>query len=203
LALHGIPSIHNHQEGVGGMDTSHYWSSRPLSELTGSEHHWLFLPGALTPRLKAMGDYSIEVVEQSHGPLNPEEAQALNVPPMTIGWVREVVMKLDGEACVTARSLTSVPALSGDWADLNGYGRRPLAEILYTSEQTLREPFQCALLPPGVPLAALSHRYAPQAKRLLARRSRFTRNGSALLVSECFLPAFWARVEYAQALKSA
>lgn len=185
------------------MDTSHYWSSRPLSELTGSEHHWLFLPGALTPRLKAMGDYSIEVVEQSHGPLNPEEAQALNVAPNTIGWVREVVMKLDGEACVTARSLTSVPALNGDWADLNGYGRRPLAEILYTSEQTLREPFQCALLSPGAPLAALSYRFAPQAKRLLARRSRFTRNGSALLVSECFLPAFWARVEYAQALKSA
>ncbi|MEK1838504.1 chorismate--pyruvate lyase family protein [Pseudomonas sp. NPDC089918] len=176
------------------MGTSHYWSSRPLSELTDPEHHWLFLPGALTPRLKAMGSYSIEVVEQSHGPLNPDEAEALNVSAASTGWVREVVMKLDGEPCVTARSLTSVPALSADWSELNEYGGRPLAEILYTSAQTLREPFQCALLSPGAPLAALSYRFAPHAKRLLARRSRFTRNGSALLVSECFLPAFWARV---------
>ncbi|KAA0997245.1 chorismate lyase [Pseudomonas sp. ANT_J12] len=176
------------------MGTNHYWSSGPLSELTAPEHHWLFLPGALTPRLKAMGDYSIEVIEQSHTLLNHDEAEALDVPPASTGWVREVVMKIDGEACVTARSLTSVPALSADWAELNGYGGRPLAEILYRSEQTLREPFQCALLSPGAPLAALSYRYAPHAKRLLARRSRFTRNGSALLVSECFLPAFWARV---------
>src|SRR5471032_2113230 len=170
------------------MDKSHYWSSGPLSELTAPEHHWLFLPGALTPRLKAMGNYSIEVVEQSHGLLNHDEAQALNVPPASTAWVREVVMKIDGEACVTARSLTSVPALNSDWSELNEYGGRPLAEILYTSAQTLREPFQCALLPPSTPLAALSYRYAPQAKRLLARRSRFTRNGSSLLVSECFLP---------------
>lgn len=185
------------------MDTWHYWSSRPLAELSGAEHHWLFLPGALTPRLKALGEYSIEVIEQFYGVLNPEEAQALDVAPDTTGWVREVVMKLDGEACVTARSLTSEPALSGDWADLKGYGGRPLAEILYTCEQTLREPFQCAVLASSAPLAALSYRYAPQAKRLLARRSRFTRNGTALLVSECFLPAFWARVQYVQDLKSA
>jgi chorismate--pyruvate lyase len=185
------------------MDTSHYWSSRPLAQLSGAEQHWLFLPGALTPRLKAMGAYSIEVVEQFHGALNPDEAQALNVPAASTGWVREVVMKLDGEACVTARSLTSMPALHSDWSELNNYGGRPLAEILYTSEQTLREPFQCAVLAPDAPLTALSHRFAPQAKRLLARRSRFTRNGSPLLVSECFLPAFWARVEYASGLKSA
>lgn len=185
------------------MDTSHYWSSRPLAQLTDPEHHWLFLPGALTPRLKAMGVYSIEVVEQSKSTLNLDEAQALNVPAASTGWVREVVMRLDGEACVTARSLTSIPALNGAWAELNDYGGRPLAEILYASEQTLREPFQCALLSPGAPLATLSHRFAPQAKRLLARRSRFTRNGAALLVSECFLPAFWARIEYASGLKSA
>ncbi|KGX51975.1 chorismate--pyruvate lyase family protein [Burkholderia pseudomallei] len=174
------------------MNTSSGWSRQPPASLSELEIHWLFAPGSLTERLSALGEYSLEPVDQRHAAACAADASLLGVEPDSPIWVREVVMRLDAQPCVTARSIASARALETQWKPLTGYGSLPLGHILYDDPAIVRAPFECALLMPDDPLDAISRRYARAAAPPRARRSAFVRNGATLVVSECFLPQFWS-----------
>ncbi len=173
------------------MNAPTFWSNRPLPLLSACEAHWLFAPGSLTERLTTLGDYALERLDQHEASAGPADAMLLGVPSGTPVWVRTVLMRLDDRPCVTARSVAPVDALDHAWPSLAGYGGLPLGKILYDDPAIARTPFECALLAPDEPLDAISRRYASTPTPLRARRSTFIRNGSPLVVSECFLPEFW------------
>ncbi|WP_080398623.1 chorismate--pyruvate lyase family protein [Burkholderia pseudomallei] len=89
------------------MNASSGWSRQPPASLSEREIHWLFAPGSLTERLSALGEYSLEPVDQRHAAACAADASLLGVEPDSPIWVREVVMRLDAQPCVTARSIAS------------------------------------------------------------------------------------------------
>jgi chorismate--pyruvate lyase len=73
---------------------------------------------------------------------------------------------------------------------------RPLAELLYGDSKVRRSYLVSRYLPAHSrrdPLHRLLHHAShPLPRRaLVARRSVFERDGAPLLITECFLPAFW------------
>ncbi|WP_278387705.1 chorismate--pyruvate lyase family protein, partial [Pseudomonas oryzihabitans] len=75
---------------------------------------WLYADrGSLTERLTALsgGRFAVEVIAEGWQALRPDECQALEVPPASPGWVREVWLRGAGEAWVFARSVAAREAL--------------------------------------------------------------------------------------------
>ncbi|ANF58824.1 chorismate--pyruvate lyase family protein [Halotalea alkalilenta] len=177
------------------------WRSTAF-RLDRTSRTWLFLPGALTEALRALGTFSLEPLSERRERLGMDEAWALGVRPGGPAWIREVLMRLDGVPCVAARSVTPLPASRGVWRSLRGRGSRPLGESLYGDPAIRRDAFTWCRPTPSDFLGVLIARCEgddPACDRTivplrapLARRSRFLRKGEPLLVAECFLSGFWS-----------
>lgn len=155
---------------------------------------WLGAGGSLTAWLAGTGrTFSVQVLRQGCSSLCPAEWRALQVPAGRMGYVREVLLRLDGQAVVYARSVTTHAASMGPWRALRGLGTRPLAEVLFNRMSVARAPLAFARLQPASPLqrkVAKVWRQAAGASikpgALPARRSVFKRAGAPLLVMEVF-----------------
>lgn len=113
-------------------------------------------------------------------------------------------MYIDGVPCVVARSVLTTRGYAGAWQTIRRLGQRPLADLLYHDPRVARTAFEIARLGRTHPLAATARRHlqalelesnANVFEALWARRSVFWRQRQPLLVSECFLPAFWVMVQ--------
>jgi chorismate--pyruvate lyase len=132
---------------------------------------WLTYPGSLTWRIVARcRRFEVEVVRLGVRLADEEEYRAIGRPGSRLLYVREVVLRADGVAVVSAMSILPYRDLQGVWRSVAGLGNRPLAEVLFADRRVRREPFEFA---PGVP----------------ARRSLFRLRGHPLRVTEAFLPA--------------
>jgi chorismate--pyruvate lyase len=87
--------------------------------------------------LRALGVVQVHVQYQGPQRLWPAEQQALRARS---GHVREVILTLNGEAVVWARSVTTHRGLEGPWKALKGLGNRALAELLFSHAQVQRGP---------------------------------------------------------------
>lgn len=164
-----------------------------------SLRRWLAAPGSLTARLRLHGTVSVQVLAQGRMTLLPQERRALGCQA---AHVREVLLRIDGRAAVWARSVTPLSAVKGPWAAIQGLGKRPLAELLFSHRQVLRGPLIASHLVPGSPLqrrmaqAWLRHAEAapdapgPACHALprWARHSVFWHRGQPLQVLEAFAP---------------
>lgn len=135
----------------------------------------------------------MQVLEQGRKKLRNDEARALGLPSGRSGYVREVVLRVDGVAVVFARSATLHTGSLGPWRSIRGLGTRPLADVLFKRFGPVRTPLEFATLKPTSPLrrhvakawqGATGETEAPRA--LPARRSVFTRRQTPLLVMEVF-----------------
>ena len=154
---------------------------------------WLQADGSLTARLRRHGQVTVQVLAQSAMPLWREERLELAV---RCGYVREVILLLDGVPVVWARSATTYRAIQGPWRALRGLGSRPLAELLFTGRQVLRAPLQAW----RAPRSSLQDRHirrkwqletqqtAAVATPRWARSSVFLHKGHPLRVMEVFSP---------------
>ena len=155
--------------------------------------HWLQAEGSLTARLRRFG--AVQVLLQQHGamPLWPLECADLQ---QRSGYVREVVLLLDGRPAVWARSATSLSAIKGPWRAMQGLGTRPLAELLFAQRHVERTPLQAQQLALGGGLERHVRRqwlglaqYTPQTGiPRWARSSVFLHQGHGLRVMEVFSP---------------
>ncbi len=185
----------------GGCDGSPRWLTQAAASQAPDYREaplgWLYADrGSLTERLTALagGRFTVEVITQGWQPLRPDECQALDVPPSSPGWVREVWLRGDGEAWVFARSVAARKALEAADFDLAALGDRPLGHWLFQAPAFVRGPLEAC----RYPLAWLPDGAASTA--CWARRSVFSRGPLAILVGEVFLPAFWPQAEHEQAL---
>jgi chorismate--pyruvate lyase len=168
------------------------WTMRNMHQ--GQVRRWVGASGSLSARLAgAAHRYSVQLLKQGRQGLCPDEARALGLPGRRSGYVREVVLRVDDDAVVFARSVTAHAQSLGPWRSIRGLGTRPLADLLFTRIGIGRTPLEFARLKPA---SHLRHQVARgwqratgeavAARALPARRSVFMRRGSPLLVMEVF-----------------
>jgi chorismate--pyruvate lyase len=185
------------------------WTKRNFAR--GGLRRWLAATGSLSARLAATGTvFSVQVLSQGREPLTRSESRALGLAGPSAGHVREVLLKVDGQTRVFARSVTTQRDSLGAWRAVRGLGSRPLADVLFTRAGISRQALQYQRIQPRSALsrrvgrswqlaqsasqsqaaASLDPPAAPSAalpRSLPARRSVFLRQGAALLVMEVFV----------------
>ena len=166
--------------------------------------------GALTEGLRALGRLELEVLRETVTMASPDECMAMNLPTSQRLHIREVCMHIDQTPCVVARSLLTPQGYSGPWQTIRRLGKRPLADLLYRDRRVTRSHFETARVNRFHPLGAMAaHLNTTTSGNLLdwqppawARRSVFWREGEPLLVSECFLPAFWVLTDKTSSMRA-
>jgi len=155
----------------------------------GPLRRWLAATGSLSARLARTGDvFSVQVLRQGRMPLQPDEAAALGVMGARLGYGREVLLKVDGQTLVFARSVTAHAHSLGAWRSVRGLGSRPLADVLFKRSGITRQALQYRRFKPGCALQRQVRQLCPEAPRSLpTRRSVFLRQGEPLLVMEAFV----------------
>ena len=167
----------------------------------GGLRRWLRASGSLSARLAGTGQtFSVQVLAQGRQALSLDESRALGLNCRRVGYAREVMLRVDGQAMVFARSVTAHADSLGAWRSVRGLGSRPLADVLFKRSGILRAPLSYAQLQRQSQLqrhvasswlaatgVALDHPALP------ARRSVFTRGRATLLVMEVFAapPSCW------------
>ena len=150
--------------------------------------NWLFDEGSLTRRLTWLSNEGFSVTPLFEGwqPLRDDECAALDLPPASIGWVREVYLRGHGQPWVFARSVAARSALQGDGLHMDELGSRSLGELLFCDHAFQRRAIEVCHYPQDwLP----SECRAPE---LWGRRSRFDRGALSVLVAEIFLPTLWS-----------
>ena len=174
------------------------WFARPSPAVSRSKRVWMMRPGALTKGLRSLGRVELKIIKQNIGVIRAEEAHLLKLPRRSLVWTRQISMSIDGEQCVVARSVARLRDTHSIWRGVRGLNTRPLADILYHDTSIDRSNFDVSRVRRPEPLHSIA-KTALQSKRptaFYARRSIFWRMGKPLLVSECFLPAFWRLLEH-------
>lgn len=168
------------------------WTNRNI--FLGQQRRWVGAPGSLSARLAAAGQkFSVQVLNQGMQKLRADEAQALGWSEPRVGYVREVLLRVDGAAVVFARSVTAQSQSLGPWRSIRGLGTRPLADVLFKRVGIVRAPLQFSRLQAANPVnrhvarawkAGSGEAAVPRA--LPTRRSVFRRRGAPMLVMEVF-----------------
>lgn len=148
---------------------------------------WLFEPGSLTTRLKALSQQHFEVQPLREGwlALRADEAEALKVDITTTAWVREVFLRGHNQPWVFARSIATKQSLEQSGFPLADLGTRPLGEVLSLHESFVRGQLHTCRYPAQWLPAPYNQRPA------WARRSCFSKDALQVLVCEVFLAPLW------------
>jgi chorismate--pyruvate lyase len=155
---------------------------------------WLRAPGSLSRRLARLGErFEVQVLRQRVAPLRKHERLALGQPHYGLALVREVILRVDGEPLVWARSAVHQHATRGPWKALRGLGSQPLAHMLYDDPRIHRSALQPRRLSRyGVTRRQLARQWevatgdAPSPQMLWSRNSVFSCRGADLRVMEVF-----------------
>jgi len=169
------------------------WCNRP--NVQGPLRRWLMASGSLSARLAASGKvFSVQVLRQGRAALSEDEAIALNQGHHRTGYVREVLLRVDGLPVVFARSVTAHRHAVGAWRAVQGLGNRPLADVLFRRSGISRQPLSFSRLARHSRMQVHVVKSWSKAvggevsdATLNARRSVFVRQSAALLVMEVFI----------------
>ncbi|HTH61696.1 MAG TPA: chorismate lyase [Paraburkholderia sp.] len=173
-----------------------HWRETPMPGFTVHQKDWLTRGGSLTAHLRTLGTVEVRVTREAVDLPWPDERAALRLAPRAPVWVREVVLVVDGAACVAAHSVTPLEASVGTWQAMRLLRTRPLAELLYADSSVARSSLVSRRVSARHPLHALACAQLTGAvpHAFVARRSVFERRRVPLMVTECMLPALWERL---------
>ncbi|MGB0893107.1 MAG: chorismate--pyruvate lyase family protein [Parashewanella sp.] len=154
-------------------------SALPTSNLTS----WLLDNGSLTEKLKARcKEFTVIVLGEAKLAPLPNEYDS-NAPL----WVREVLLCLEGEPWVFARTLMPLELLTQTQVDLKGLGNRPLGELLFSHHAFIAGQIQIGQID-SQSLPKFGSKISAN-KHLWGRRRFFAYQQHQMIVSEFFLPA--------------
>lgn len=175
------------------------WRVHPPSSCSTRQKDWLTRSGSLTAHLRRLGRVEVQVRREQQEMAWADEHRALGLPRCLPVWVREVLLVVDAQPYVYARSLTPLIASRTAWQAVRRMGTRPLADLLFRDRSVMRSALASRRIIAQHPLYRRASAAAepPPSHALLARRSVFVRHGAPLLITECMLPALWAQVERA------
>lgn len=169
---------------------------------------WLLAPGSLSLRLRATGQH-FEVHPLSQGTRRALPGESASVGAQRL-HAREVLLLVDGEPLVYARSVTASRNVVGAWRSLRALGSRSLAELLYSQRWVSRTPLFAMRMRPGSVwqrhLQTACAARAPviaHSRVVWARYSVFYKAGQPLRVLEAFAPGIRARNAHAISTRKA
>jgi len=142
---------------------------------------WLAEQGSLTAKIQTLGKLTVDVISDTWGPTTQRERKKLKLRPREAARIREVILNVDGQAIIYARSIIPARSLKGHWRYLPKLGNQPLGGFLYKHKGLTRGGIEVSQLPPSL----FSHINEPT----WARRSVFYQYGQGILVNEVFFPA--------------
>lgn len=171
---------------------------------------WLRAPGSLSQRLARHGRFEVEVLRQSTATLRAPERRQLGHPRRGCTLVREVLLRVDGQPLVWARSSLHKASLAGPWKALKGLGTKPLATLLYADPRVRRSLLQPRRLAVhGHTRRQMARQWqratgeAPPRAMRWSRHSVFRRQGALLRVMELFHPEVARLAPYADGRRPA
>lgn len=142
---------------------------------------WLTEQGSLTAKIQTLGKLTVDVISDTWGQTTQRERKKLNLKAREAARIREVILNVDGQAIIYARSIIPARSLKGHWRYLPKLGNNPLGGFLYKHKGLTRGEIEVAQLPANL----FSHINEPT----WARRSVFYQYGQGILVNEVFFPA--------------
>ena len=168
------------------------------SHCSALEMAWLQYSGSLTDALEKLTHHQAQWIlsQESYNIPRQDEGRALKLPPRSIAYIREGGWSNQGILWIATRAVIPLTTLNEPGSPLKNLGTIPMGKILFTLPQMKRHPFEFQAITAQHP--DYSHHSAHlslEAKetRLWARRSLFSLDKALLLVSETFLPAFFAQ----------
>lgn len=134
---------------------------------------WVTSTDSLTARLIAASEapFRVKLIHQGIERPRRDEAQALDLSPDRVAWVREVMLMSGDRPWVAARSIAPLDRIG--CRRLRTLGERSLGSWLFAQPDLERGPIELTPVPSGV-------------DGLWLRRSRFRHARIQLLVQECF-----------------
>lgn len=165
------------------------WRSGEVPE---RELNWLLEPNSLTQRMKNTfnAPFSVSVEGEQWASPFLADAECLNQSADCPALIREVLLKVDGQAYVFAR--TTLPKnVADELQELTRLGNKPLGEVIFSYPDLRRTRLDLTT----VGVAQLSK--AMQAKlvgqtSIWGRRNTYQINKQTFIVSEFFLPVLYA-----------
>ncbi|MDF1628539.1 MAG: chorismate lyase [Alcanivoracaceae bacterium] len=142
---------------------------------------WLAERGSLTRRLQSYGQFSVEPLYQRITRPTAVEAMLLGLPMGRWALIREVLLRVDGQPVVFARSVLPLRSISGANRVLGHLARRSLGAELFKLPRATRRAVWAAPVPP-------SRLPEPVGEPCWGRQSLFIKRAKPLLVAEVFLP---------------
>lgn len=142
---------------------------------------WLKTRHSMTTKLRQAGILTVEVLADTWHSPSPRERIRLRLKLREKARVRSVILKVNDEPVIYARSIIPARSLKGAWRFLPFLGNRPLGGYVYQSKRLKRSAIEVVKLPQGLILNA--------DQPLWARRSTFIEYGPGVLVNEAFYPS--------------
>ncbi len=181
------------------LSTLARWHKVPPQTTTPAVlREWLINRDSLTQRLMACcSRFRVERLHQHAATCLADEREALGLRQRVRVMEREVLLYCNDVAVVYAHTVLPLTATAQQWPLFASLGNRSLGTTLFQDPLVQRGDLQYAQLRANHPLMRRIHQQQlPQteASSLFARRSRFTRHGSSLLVTEVFLPSLLEQV---------
>ncbi|MFP8967639.1 chorismate--pyruvate lyase family protein [Pokkaliibacter sp. CJK22405] len=162
---------------------------RPLTCPDRQLAPWLKKPGSLTSNLERQlqGRVRVEIIFEGWRLLSPDDCAYLGLSSRTFqrGWVRDVILWVNGQAVVRARTLIPRKTFLGSGRRLRRQGVKPLGHTLFRQAGVGRSP-----IIPG-------KGRTQEGNVIWGRRSRFYLEHQPLVVMEFFLPAFVQQIHAA------
>ena len=162
-----------------------------LKEVPKSLRAWLVEPSCLTHHLKAADPiFDLERLSQDVTEFDIQEARLLaESKPSKNGVVRQVLLKLNGQAKVYARVLIPETTLTQMGQRIDTLKDLPIGEnLLFNNPKVKRQPFMFRKITTDDPLYASAFKYLKTTEALWARCSVFNYEGHPLLITEVFAP---------------
>lgn len=167
-----------------------HWRDAALVAVPRPAADWVRDTASLTHRLRARGRFSVTPLEQGVRAPRADEAGLLELGSRRWALIREVLLQLDDEPVVYARSVLPLESLIGPNRRLAHMDRRSLGAELFRPPVARRRACWLARVP-ATALPADTRAREP----VWGRQSLFLKRGQPLLVAEFFLPALWRRVD--------
>ncbi|GLP95978.1 putative chorismate pyruvate-lyase [Paraferrimonas sedimenticola] len=153
----------------------------------GQFGQWLASQDSLTQRLKALElGFEVQVVGESMQQMPATRVEALDNPNV---WVREVILRLNDEPWVFARTVIPQALLHACGVDFTQLGKRPLGEILFATTPFEQGSLSFTRHAPQAHLLDLLDELGIERQTLWGRRRPFHYDNQVLTVAETFLPA--------------
>ena len=142
--------------------------------LRNDEKSWLLESGPITRRIKNIGNFYLELINDSVMNVNKEDADFINSSKKDIR-VREVILYCDKHPLVYAKSLLPVETINKGFKPLGSLGKKPLGDILFDKSIFRRD------------TKVYSAFQGPHSKNYWGRKVKYFANGYPFSVMEIFL----------------